>query len=97
MAEHTTKENATTDALKRIHRMVEKVKLDEEVSLKYMKILEREEMLIEQGQKIGQEIGRRMERENTERERKRADAEAKMRKETERELEYWKNLALGIG
>ena len=97
MAEHTTKENGTTDALKRIHRMVEKVKLDEEVSLKYMKILEREEMLIEQGQKIGQEIGRRMERENTERERKRADAEAKMRKETERELEYWKNLALGIG
>lgn len=93
--EHTTEENATTDALKRIHKMVEKIKMDEEVSHKYMKILEREEMLIEKGQK--------MERENTERERIRADyesrrADAAMSKllETEKELAYWKNLALGI-
>lgn len=93
--EHTTEENATTDALKRIHKMVEKIKMDEEVSHKYMKVLEREEMLIEKGQK--------MERENTERERIRADyesrrADAAMSKllETEKELAYWKNLALGI-
>ena len=95
--ECTTKENATTDALKRIHRMVEKVKMDEEVSLRFMKILEREEMLIEQGQKIGQEIGRKMERENTERERKRADAAELQVTEKNREIEYWKNIALGIG
>lgn len=93
--EHTTEENATTDALKRIHKMVETIKMDEEVSHKYMKVLEREEMLIEKGQK--------MERENTERERIRADyesrrADAAMSKllETEKELAYWKNLALGI-
>ena len=98
--EHTTEENATTDALKRIHKMVEKIKMDEEVSHKYMKILEREEMLIEKGQKIGQEIGkeigRKMERENTERERQRADSITSKLLETEKELVYWKNLALGI-
>ena len=87
--EHTTEENTTTDALKRIHKMVETIKMDEEVSHKYMKVLEREKMLIEKGQKIGQEIGRKMERENTERERRRADT-------AEKELVYWKNLALGI-
>ena len=91
--EHTKEENATTDALKRIHKMVEAVKLDEEVSLKYMKVLEREKMLIEQGQKIGQQ----MERENTERERKRADAAELQITEKNREIEYWKNIALGIG
>ena len=75
--------------------MVEKIKMDEEVSHKYMKILEREEMLIEKGQK--------MERENTERERQRADSERQRADsitskllETEKELVYWKNLALGI-
>ena len=101
--EHTTEENATTDALKRIHKMVETIKMDEEVSHKYMKVLEREEMLIEKGQKIGQEIGRKMERENTERERQRADSERQRADsitskllETEKELVYWKNLALGI-
>lgn len=93
--EHTTEENATTDALKRIHKMVETIKMDEEGSHKYTKVLEGEEMLIEKGQK--------MERENTERERIRADyesrrADAAMSKllETEKELAYWKNLALGI-
>ena len=50
-------------------------------------------MLIEQGQKIGQQ----MERENTERERKRADAAELQITEKNREIEYWKNIALGIG
>lgn len=92
--EHTTEENATTDALKRIHKMVETIKMDEEVSHKYMKVLEREEMLIEKGQK--------MERENTERERQRADSERQRAnavtnklRETEKELAYWKKRALG--
>lgn len=93
--EHTTWENATTDALKRIHKMVEKVKMDEEVSLRYMKALERQEMWMEKGQQ--------MERENTERERRRADlAESKVTSmsnelsEKQKELDYWKKLALGI-
>lgn len=92
--EHTTEENATTDSLKRIHKMVETIKMDEEVSHKYMKVLEREEMLIEKGQK--------MERENTERERQRADSEHRRANavtnkllETEKELAYWKKRALG--
>ena len=99
--EHSTEENATTDALKRIHKMVETIKMDEEVSHKYMKVLEREEMLIEKGQK--------MERENTERERQRADNERQRADnerqradsitskllETEKELAYWKKRALG--
>lgn len=49
--------------------MVKIVKEDKEVSLEYMKIFEREQMLIEQG--------RRMERENAERESARADAAEK--------------------
>lgn len=85
--EHTTEENATTDALKRIHKMVETIKMDEEVSHKYMKVLEREEMLIEKGQK--------MERENTESERQRADSITSKLLETEKELAYWKKRALG--
>ena len=47
--EHTTEENAVNDNLRNIHKMVNLVKQDEEVSLEYMKIFEREEMLIQQG------------------------------------------------
>lgn len=63
--EHTTKENAVNNALQDIHRMVETVKQDKEVSLQYMKITEREDWLRYQG--------REEERANTERERKRAE------------------------
>lgn len=63
--EDTKEENAVNDTLLHIHEMVRTVKQDEEVSLEYMKIFEREEMLIRQG--------RREEQANTERERKRAD------------------------
>lgn len=67
--EYTTKENAINKTLQDIHQMVSKVKQDGEVSLEYMKIFEREEMLIEQGI----EQGREEEKKNTERERKRAE------------------------
>lgn len=63
--EHTTEENARNESLQNIHQMVKTVKQDGEVSLEYMKIFEREEMLIKQGAA--------QEKENTERERKRAD------------------------
>ena len=39
-----------------IHRMVQTVKQDKEVSLEYMKILERERMIREEGKKDGREI-----------------------------------------
>lgn len=42
-------ENATNDTLQKIHNMVQHVKQDEEVSLEYMKIYEKEQMLIEEG------------------------------------------------
>ena len=60
--------------LRNLHQMVTKVKQDGEVVLEYMKIYEREAMLIKQGRKQGREE----EQANTERERKRADeAEAR--------------------
>ena len=87
--EHTSAENAKNEVLQSIDKMVRKVKEDGEVSLEYMKIFEREEMLIKQGISQGQE----MERENTERERQnatreqqRADAAEKRAAEAEQEL-----------
>ena len=41
-----------------IHRMVQTVKQDKEVSLEYMKILERERMIREEGREKGREEGR---------------------------------------
>ena len=67
--EDTREENAANEDLKKIHEMVEKVKRDSGVTKEYMKIFERERMLIEEG--------REAERANTERERQRADATTK--------------------
>lgn len=64
--EHTTEENAVNADLKCLNDMVNIVKHDKEVSLNYMKTMEWEEMLINQGQE--------QERANTERERLRADS-----------------------
>ena len=80
--EHTTEENAITDNLRSIHQMVNLVKQDEEVSLKYMKIFEREEMLMEQG--------RKEEQANTELERQRAEKEKARADQLEKELQYLK-------
>ena len=70
---HSIEENAANESLKRIHRMVEKVKQSEEVSLEYMKIFEREEMLREEGREEGIRKGRDEERKNTEQQRIRAE------------------------
>lgn len=53
--EDSCEDNAKNDTLKRIHKMVNIVKQDEEVSLEYMKIYEKEQWLIEQGRKETQE------------------------------------------
>ena len=66
--------------------MVNLVKQDEEVSLQYMKIFEREEMLIQQG--IQQ--GREEERINTEREHQRAEKEKARAEQLEKELQQLK-------
>ena len=96
--EHTSAENAKNDVLQSIDKMVRKVKEDGEVSLEYMKIFEREEMLIKQGveqgikqgitQGISQGIiqGQEMERRNTEKERQRADAAEQELKRLREEL-----------
>lgn len=47
--EHSVSENANCNAVKEIHDMVEHVKQDAEVSLEYMKVYEKERMLIEEG------------------------------------------------
>ena len=76
--EHTGPENAVNDTLREIQQMVDTVKTDEEVSLHYMKVYEREEMLIDRG--------RREEQANTERERLRADAEKSRADAAEQEI-----------
>ena len=80
--EHTTAENAQNEKLGEIHQMVEKVKQDREVAFEFMKIFEREEMLIQQG--IAK--GREQERSNTERERLRAERAERMLEQLQQEL-----------
>ena len=84
--EHTTKENACNESLQNIHQMVETVKRDGRLGVEYMKVLEREEMLINKGR----EEGRKAEIANTERERKRAEAAEKEVQRLREELEKLK-------
>ena len=88
--EHTTKANAKNENLKQIQSMVETVKRDKGVSVGYMKVMEREQMMfdkgmeqgikqgieqgISQGMEQGVRQGRQAEAANTERERRRANA-----------------------
>ena len=78
--ENTTRENAVTEELEDIQKMVDVVKEDAEVTVAYMKGFERDQMFLEEGK----ELGRRLEQENTLREKNRADAE-KHRAEEERQ------------
>ena len=75
--ENTTQTNAVNDTLKDIQKMVDIVKRDGEVSLSYMKGLERDTIMYEKGQEA--------ERQNTERERQRADSAEKARMIAEEE------------
>lgn len=77
--ENTTRENAVTEELEDIQKMVDVVKEDAEVTVAYMKGFERDQMFLEEGKKLG----RRLEQENTLREKNRADTE-KNRAEKER-------------
>jgi hypothetical protein len=53
--EHTEDSYARTPKLRNILNMVDTVKRDSEVSVEYMKIFEREEMLVEMGRHDGEE------------------------------------------
>ena len=86
--ENTTEESAKNDNLRNIQQMINLVKQDKEVSLEYMKIFEREEMLIQQGL----QQGRQEEQINTERERQRAEQEKKRADQLEEELQRLKKL-----
>ena len=77
--ENTNQNNAINKDLKEIQQMVDQVKRDGEVSLRYMKSFEHDQMMYEQGH----EQGRKDEQKNTERERKRAEAAEQKIKATE--------------
>ena len=72
--------NAVNEDLKDIQKMVNIVKRDGEVSLRYMKWFEHDQLMIDQG--------RQEERENTEKERKRADKAEQQVKEMEAITKY---------
>ena len=82
--ENTTRENAVSEELEAIQEMVDVVKEDAEVTVAYMKGFERDQMFLEEGKRQGEELGRRLEQENTLREKNRADAEKHRAEEEKR-------------
>lgn len=56
--EHTTKENAGTEDLRKLHEMVTAVKTDGEVGLAYMKFFELEERTLQKGIRQGRAEGK---------------------------------------
>ncbi|MDE5818831.1 MAG: PD-(D/E)XK nuclease family transposase [Lachnospiraceae bacterium] len=56
--EHTTKENAGTEELRKLHEMVTAVKTDGEVGLAYMKFFELEERTLQKGIRQGRAEGK---------------------------------------
>ena len=93
--ENTNQSNAVNKELQDIQRMVDTVKRDGEVSLRYMKSFEHDQLMYAQGEEVGREIGReegrQAEMKNTEREKKRADMAQSRIKELEAELRKYKN------
>ena len=95
--ENTDQKNAVNEELQDIQRMVDVVKRDGEVSLRYMKSFEHDQLMYEEGKEAGREEGRLAEMKNTERERKiaereksRADMAQYRIKELEAELKKYK-------
>ena len=84
--EESTSENAVNDTLRDFHHMVETVKKDREVSVKYMKQFERDNMMRAEG--------REEERKNTEREHARAERECARANALEAELNRLKSKML---
>lgn len=82
--EHTQEAYAVNDELKKIQKLVDIVKQDEEVSLEYMKIFEREAMLIDQGRDLERENTRRAEQKAEEAEQKAEEAEQRAKNAEQR-------------
>ena len=72
--ENSTAENVASENLRQLHRMVDMVKHDEEVAIRYMRLWEEEERIRRKALEEGIEKGQTLERENTEKEKVRADA-----------------------
>lgn len=88
--EKSTSENAVNDTLRDFHHMVETVKKDREVSVKYMKQFERDNMMRAEGR----EEGIKEERKNTEKEHARAERECARANALEAELKRLKSKML---
>ena len=84
--ENSTSENAVNDTLRDFHHIGETVKKDREVSVKYMKQFERDNMMRAEG--------REEERKNTEREHARAERECARANALEAELKRLKSKML---
>ena len=84
--ENGISENAVNDTLRDFHHMVETVKKDREMSVKYMKQFERDNMMRAEG--------REEERKNTEREHARAERECARANALEAELNRLKSKML---
>ena len=84
--ENSTSENAVNDTLRDFHHIVETVKKDREVAVKYMKQFERDNMMRAEG--------REEERKNTEREHARAERECARANALEAELKRLKSKML---
>ena len=99
--ENTDQSNAVNEELQDIQRMVDTVKRDGEVSLRYMKSFEHDQLMYEEGKEAGREEGRlaemkntELERKNTEKEKKRADMAQSRIKELEAELREYKEKSM---
>ena len=88
--EKSTSETAVNDTLRDFHHMVETVKKDREVSVKYMKQFERDNMMRAEGR----EEGIKEERKNTEKEHARAERECARANALEAELKRLKSKML---
>ena len=90
--ENTNQNNAINEDLRDIQQMVDQVKRDGEVSLRYMKWFEHDQMMYEQGRKEEQENTERerkiaeQERKNAEQEKKRAEAAQQFAKAAKQEV-----------
>ena len=96
--ENTEQRNAVNKDLQDIQRMVDIVRRDGKVSLRYMKSFEHDQRMYEEGKEAGWEEGRQAgcqaEMKNTEREKKRADMAQNRIKELEAELRKYKETPL---
>ena len=90
--ENTNQNNAINEDLRDIQQIVDQVKRDGEVSLRYMKWFEHDQMMYEQGRKEEQENTERerkiaeQERKNAEQEKKRAEAAEQFAKAAKQEV-----------